>query len=150
MLIEERFRVMASIQSVWDFLMDPEKIGSCIPGCEKVTSLDERNYLASVKAAMGPISFKFNIHTEILELNPPYNLRSVSRGEDNGKKGRVRQETTVEFTKISENETEVYYKAEVTVVGRLATFGFAIMRAKIKELGQAFANSVKEKLEKTK
>ena len=148
MLIEERFRVGAPIQSVWDFLMDPEKLGSCIPGCEKVTSLDERNYLASVKAAVGPISLKFNIHTEILELNPPFNLRSVSKGEDNGKRGKVRQETIVEFIKISENETEVCYKSEVTVAGKLATFGFAIMRAKVKELSQKFANSVKEKLEK--
>lgn len=148
MLIEERFRVMAPIQSIWDFLMDPEKIGSCIPGCEKVTLLDERNYFASVKASLGPISLKFELHTEILELNPPFHLRSVGRGEDKGKRGSFRQETILDFRKISENETEISYKSEVTVVGKLATFGFAIMRAKVKELGQAFANSVKEKLEK--
>jgi carbon monoxide dehydrogenase subunit G len=146
-LIEERFRVMAPIQSVWDFLMDPQKIGSCIPGCEKITLLDESKYFASVKAALGPISFRFELHTEIVERNPPFHLRSVGRGEDKGKRGSFRQETILDFSKISENETEVSYKSEVTVVGKLATFGFAIMRAKVKELGQDFANSVKDKLE---
>lgn len=147
MLIEEKFVVKAPIQLIWDFMMDPEKIGSCIPGCEKIIRLDERNYHAIVNAKVGPISVRFEFNTEIVESNPPFNLRTISKGEDKGKRGNFRQESTLEFGKISENETEISYKSEVNVGGKLATFGAAIMRAKAKKLGQAFANSIKNRLE---
>lgn len=148
MLIEEKFVVLAPIQRVWDFMMEPEKITSCIPGCEKIIVRDEKNYFAAVKAEVGPISVRFEFNTEIVEIAPPFHVRTVSRGEDKGKKGNFRQETTLNLRKISENETEVSYKSEVNVGGKLATFGAAIIRVKAKKLGEQFANSIKDKLDK--
>lgn len=71
MLIEEKFVVLAPIQRVWDFMMEPEKITSCIPGCEKIIVRDEKNYFAAVKAEVGPISVRFEFNTEIVEIAPP-------------------------------------------------------------------------------
>jgi carbon monoxide dehydrogenase subunit G len=51
------------------------------------------------------------------------------------------------FKSLSENETEISYRSEVMVVGKLATFGERIMRAKSKDLGKEFANNVQKKLE---
>ncbi|NIM96673.1 MAG: carbon monoxide dehydrogenase, partial [candidate division Zixibacteria bacterium] len=48
MRVEERFRVKAPIERVWEFMLDPERIGPCIPGYEKIEVLGENVYGSSV------------------------------------------------------------------------------------------------------
>lgn len=147
MLVEEKFSVNVPVREVWDFLLEPKNIGSCIPGCEKIEAINEKDFLSTVKVKVGPISVKFNFKTTIEEIVPFTYIRTVGGGEDSDKKGHFRQKTAIHFNKISDNVTEILYRSEVVVVGRLATFGERIMRAKAKELGREFADSVKDKLE---
>ena len=44
MQIEETFSVKAPIQKLWDSLLDPEIVGPCIPGCEKVETINNKEY----------------------------------------------------------------------------------------------------------
>ena len=44
MLIEEKFNVNSPIQRLFDFLLDIETVGMCIPGCEKVVPVGEKEY----------------------------------------------------------------------------------------------------------
>jgi carbon monoxide dehydrogenase subunit G len=44
MLIEGKFTLKAPIKKVWDFLLEPETLASCIPGAEKVEAIDDKNY----------------------------------------------------------------------------------------------------------
>jgi carbon monoxide dehydrogenase subunit G len=147
MLIEEKFSVKAPIQKVWDFLLNPKTIGTCIPGCEEIEAIDENNFMTTVKVKVGPFSVRFKFKTAIKETNPPFFVRTVGEGNESDKKGHFKQETKINFKTLSENETEISYRSEVMVVGKLATFGERIMRAKAKELGKEFANSVKRNLE---
>jgi carbon monoxide dehydrogenase subunit G len=148
MLVEEKFMVKAPVQKVWDFLLNPKTVGACIPGCEQIEAIDENNFLATVRIKVGPFSMKFKFKTAIKETNPPFFVRTVGEGDESAKLGHFKQETRINFNSISENETEISYHSEVMVVGKLATFGERIMRAKAKEFGKEFADSVKKKLEK--
>ena len=51
------------------------------------------------------------------------------------------------FNALSEDETEITYQSEVSIVGKLATFGDRILKAKAKEVGKEFADAVKKRLE---
>lgn len=147
MIIENRFTVNAPIQKAWDFLMNPESLSSCVPGCEKVEVIDDKTYFGIIKVKVGPISARFKIKTIITEITPPTYLTSTSQGEDIGKAGFVSQKNFLQLDELSQNMTEIWYKSEVSIVGRLATFGDRIIRAKAKELGDKFVNSLKSKLE---
>jgi carbon monoxide dehydrogenase subunit G len=147
MLIEEKFLVQAPIQRVWDFLLDPNGIGSCIPGCEHIELVDKDNFITTVKVKVGPFSMRFNFKTAIKEANPPFFMRAAGEGNESGKMGHLKQETAISFRSLSENETEISYRSEVSIVGKLATFGDKIMRAKSKEMGKEFAQAVKKNLE---
>lgn len=149
MLIEEKFSIKAPIQKVWDFLLDPKSIGSCIPGCEEIEAVDGNNFMTTVKVKVGPFSMKFRFKTSIKESNPPFHVKTLGGGDEADRKGNFRQETNIDFKSLSDNETEISYKSEVMVGGRLATFGERIMRAKAKELGKEFAEAVKRKLEQS-
>jgi carbon monoxide dehydrogenase subunit G len=148
MRIEEKFRVKAPIQSVWDFMVNPEKVGPCLPGCEKVDVVGENVYESSVKVKVGFISLTMNSKTTITEADPPRHLKSVSEGQDALKAGTFHQESVIDLTEISENEVEIHYSANTRVVGKLATFGEKMMRATAKKLGEEFARNIKTQLEK--
>ena len=59
MLIEENFILRGHIQRIWDTLLNPSTLTSCIPGCEKVEIIDEKTYDCVVKQKVGPISVRF-------------------------------------------------------------------------------------------
>ena len=147
MLIEEKFSVKTSIQKLWDSMLDPEIVGPCIPGCEKVETINDKEYDSVIKAKVGFIAVRFKVRTVIEEMEPLRFLRTVGEGNELRKLGHFKQKTRIDFKQLSENETEVSYQSDVTIVGKLATFGDRILKAKAKEVGKQFADAVKQRLE---
>ena len=146
MLMEGKFTLKAPIQEVWDFLLKPETLASCIPGLEEMELIDERTYNSVVKQKVGPISVKLKFTTTLTEVDPPTHLKAVGRGADISKAGTFTQETTVDLKEVSRGEVEVSYRSNVSIVGRLATFGDRIMRAKAKDVGDEFTRALQDKL----
>ena len=146
MLMEGKFTLKAPIQEVWDFLLKPETLASCIPGLEEMELIDERTYNSVVKQKVGPISVKLKFTTTLTEVDPPTHLKAVGRGADISKAGTFTQETTVNLKEVSGGEVEVSYSSNVSIVGRLATFGDRIMRAKAKDIGDEFTRALQDKL----
>ena len=147
MIIEEKFSVKAPIQKLWDSLLDPEIIGACIPGCEAVEPINDREYDSVIKARVGFIAVRFKIKTVIEEIVPYRFIRTVGKGNEQKKLGHFSQKTEINFNALSENETELSYQSEVSIVGKLATFGDRILKAKAREVGKEFADAVKKRLE---
>jgi carbon monoxide dehydrogenase subunit G len=146
MLIEGSFTLQAPIQEVWDLLFDIETLASCIPGAEKIEPIDDKTYDAVVKQKVGPVSVRFKFTTTLTEIDPPRHVTAVGRGEDIGKAGTFTQKTTVNLTEASEDSVEVSYSSNVSLVGRLATFGERIMRAKAKQMGEEITKNLEEAL----
>jgi carbon monoxide dehydrogenase subunit G len=145
MLIEEKFSVKAPIQKLWDSFLDPEIIGPCIPGCEKVETINDKAYDSIIKAKVGFIAVRFKVRTVIEEIVPYSLIRTVGEGNELRRLGHFKQKTSINFNELSQNETEVSYQSEVSIVGKLATFGDRILRAKAKEIGKEFADAVKKR-----
>lgn len=146
MLMEGQFTLKAPIQEVWDFLLDPGTLASCIPGTEKMEAIDDKTYESVVKQKVGPISVKLKFTTTLTEIEPPRYIKAIGRGADVTKAGTFTQETTVNLAEISKDEVEISYSSNVSMVGRLATFGERIMRAKAKSVGEEFTRNLQEKL----
>jgi carbon monoxide dehydrogenase subunit G len=147
MLIEEKFTVKSPIEELWASLLNPEIAGTCIPGCEKVERINDREYDSIIKAKVGFIAVRFRVRTKIEETVPFRLIRTVGEGKELRNLGQFRQKTSVDFTKRSENETEISYRSEVSLVGKLATFGDRILKAKAKEIGKEFADTLRKRLE---
>jgi carbon monoxide dehydrogenase subunit G len=147
MLLEGKFTLQdAPIQEVWDFLLKPETLASCVPGAEKMEAIDDKTYESIVKQKVGPISVRFKFTTTLAETDPPRYLKALGRGADIGKAGTFTQETTVSLTELSKDSVEIAYHSNVSLVGRLATFGERIMRAKAKDLEKEFTQNLQDKL----
>lgn len=146
MLLEGKFTLDSTIQNAWNFLIKPDTLSSCIPGCEKMEMIDEKTFNSVVLAKVGFISVRFKFTTTLTEMQPPRYLRAVGKGEDLGMHGSFSQETVVNLKEVSDREVEVSYKSNVSVTGRLATFGDRVMRAKARELEAEFTRALKAKL----
>jgi len=146
MLIEGKFTMKAPIQEVWDFLLQPGTIVSCIPGAEKMVAIDDKTWEGVVKDRVGIISVKLNFTQTFADVVPPTHLKAVGRGSALGGLGTFTQESIVDLTEVSKDEVEVSYKSTVSLVGRLATFGERIMRAKVDSKGAEFTANLQKKL----
>ncbi len=147
MLVEERFTVKSPVDKLWDSLLDPAIIGSCIPGCEKVEPINDKAYDSIIKAKVGFITVRFKVRTVIEEMILHQLIRTVGEGSEMRNLGFFRQKTRINFNALSEDETELSYQSEISIVGKLATFGDRILRAKAREVGKEFADAVKKRLE---
>jgi carbon monoxide dehydrogenase subunit G len=146
MLIEGKFTLKAPLQKVWDFLLEPGTLLSCIPGAEKMEAVDDKTWEGIIKQRVGPISVKLQFTQTFAEVEPPNHLKALGRGSALGGLGTFTQESVVDLTEVAKDEVEVAYKANVSLVGRLSTFGERIMRAKVDSVSTEFTNNLQEKL----
>ena len=147
MLIAEIFKIPISINDLYEFFLDAHKVGLCIPGCESVEMVGKNEYDSIIKAKVGIISTKFKVRTRIENTVSNSLICTVGHGKELRNLGQFKQKTEIKLKRLSEKETEVSYQSEVSIVGRLATFGDRIMKSKAKSMGKEFAESVKMQLD---
>ena len=146
MIIEGKFTLRAPVQLLWDTLLDPETLRSCIPGAEKIDRLDEKTYDCVIKQKVGPISVRFKFINTLSKIEPPNHVEMEGEGEDIGKAGRFTQRTTIDLIEQQGDEVEISYQCNANIVGKLAMFGDRILKTKAKKLEAEFTAALKEKL----
>lgn len=146
MIIEGSFTVEAPIDKLFDFMLKPESIMTCIPGTESVKVIDENSYECIVKQKVGIITAKLKFVNRMTKIEKPTHLEIEGEGEDVTKLGHFRNKTTVDLKEVSPGNVEVKYASDVSIVGKLAMFGDRIMRAKAKDVEKEFTKNLKEKL----
>jgi carbon monoxide dehydrogenase subunit G len=147
MLIEGRFVVKAPRERVWTAIKDPAVVAPCIPGCQGVEVVNPTLYKAKIRVQLGPIKADFNVDVEIVSETAPDEARSRTRGEEGSRASSLSAENILRLTTLSEEETEVFYSSEATVVGRLGKFGLGVMKKKAESLGREFAAAFKQRIE---
>jgi carbon monoxide dehydrogenase subunit G len=146
MIIEGGFTLKAPIEKLFDFVLKPETIMSCLPGAESVKLLDEKTYECVVKQKVGPISVKLKFVNRLTKVERPTHVEVEGEGEDVTKLGHFKQKTQVDLREVSPSEVEVKYKSDVSIVGKLAMFGDRIMKAKARQVEEEFTNALQERL----
>ena len=143
---EEHFRVEAAPERVWDFLLDPVRLGGCVPGCAGIEVESERTYRMRLVVKVGFLSTTQDMRMTITELTPPRRLAAVGHGEDSKLGSQVDVRSTLDLEPAGTG-TEVRYRSEVKVLGRLGSVGDAVMRVKAGQLAGEFAARVRAAME---
>ena len=147
MRVEGRFVVAAPRERVWLAIKDPSIVAPCIPGCQSVEIVSPTLYKAKIRVQLGPIKADFNVDVEIVSETAPEEVRTRTRGEEGSRASLLSAENTLRLTVVNNNETEVFYASEATVVGRLGKFGLGVMKKKAESLGRDFATAFKQRVE---
>ncbi len=147
MKVDERFLIEAPIDAVWAFVRNPQTVAPCIPGCEAVDPISDKQYRSTIGVALGPIKARFNILVEITEELPPHRLVCITRGEEGGKASMITATTEIKFAAQEGGRTEISCASEVAIVGRLGKFGLGIMKKRATQLAGEFAATVQQRMQ---
>jgi len=147
-IFEEEFTVGAAPDAVWDFLLDPERVAPCLPGCESVEVEDATTYRVCLTVKVGFLSTTQRLRVEIVESDRPRHLVSLARGEDRKLASQVEVRNTLDLTPAPAAGTLVRYRSEVRVLGRLGSVGDAVMKVKARQLAGDFAANVRAAIER--
>ncbi len=69
MHFEGSVAIKAPREKVWAFVIDPDQVGQCGPGVEKIEVIDETHFKATAKVGIGFISARFVVNMELAETD---------------------------------------------------------------------------------
>jgi carbon monoxide dehydrogenase subunit G len=132
----------ASATTVWNLLIDPEVVASCLPGCDRLEPLGEDRYRAELTLAVAAVSGQYTGTVAILEKQPPHSYRLVVEGT--GKAGFVKGEARVELKEESET-TIVNVTGQGQVGGLIARVGQRLLGSVSKMMMDRFFACLQQK-----
>ncbi len=138
---EKVFVVARPIDTVWEFLSDMVKVGSCLPGCEKVNVLSDTESEWTVKVKVGPVSKTILAKAHTTESTPPSRAAFVADAPE------LHMEGTLDLRSVSSDQTEVVYKSTAKAKGPLEKLLEQVVASRLNGDAEAFANNVRVKLE---
>lgn len=147
MILEGKIDVRAAATTTWDFLLDIDQFTSCLPGVEEVTQIDDQTFRGTLAASVGPISGRFSFRAAVVESRPPREMLVRMEGTDSVTKSSVNSDLTMTLNERKENLTDISYRADVDVKGRLAILGDMVLRATANLLLEEFSRRLRERLE---
>ncbi|WP_296558016.1 SRPBCC family protein [Pigmentiphaga sp.] len=146
MEIEKILTVAAPVAKVWDMLLDPTVMGSCVPGMKSIEVVSDVEYNAVIHVKISFISAKFRLKTRIVEQRAPEYLRVEGSGEDASVASSLKQQSEIFLAELPGGQTELRTKVTVDVLGRLGTFGLGIMKTKADRMWEEFSQNLATRL----
>jgi carbon monoxide dehydrogenase subunit G len=146
MIFDGKIDLEVPVEKAWDFLIDINKFSTCLPGIDEVKQIDDKTFDGVISATVGPISGKFNFRSTILESRPQEQMVVHTEGTDSVTKSTVNADMTVDLRSISETKSQMDYKADVQVKGRLAILGDMVLRATATLILQEFTRRLRKAL----
>jgi uncharacterized protein len=123
-------------ERVWEFLMDPEVLKQCLPGCEKLDVIGPDEYAATMKIGIAMIKGTFTGRVKISNKNEPSSYTMLVEGS--GPQGQVSGEGSLELVE-NDGKTTVKYRGEANVRGTIARVGARMIQPAARTIvGQFF------------
>jgi len=146
MLLKGDVTIHASRKKVWDFLTDPDQIGPCAPGVEKIETIEpDKKFRGVMSVGLGSVKAKFNGDVEILELIEPDYAKFKAHGTATGSAADVMSE--MKLSDGPDGGTNVHWTADVKVSGQLASLASRLMVPVSQKLAGIFYDEVRKRIE---
>ncbi len=125
MQLSGEHRFTAPREQVYQFMLDPETLRSCLPGCEQLDETGEDEYSATMKIGIGMIKGTFTGKVKISDRNEPSSYRM--RVEGKGPQGQVSGDGMLELIE-DDGGTLVKWSGDANVRGTLARIGSRVIQ----------------------
>ncbi len=142
MEIEGTYTLQAPAEVVWDCLMDQQTIQHTIPGLERLTTVDGKDYTFAINIRHAPLRGKYTGRACVLEPGYPSAYRLKIEGE--GPSGTFQCDYTIKLGSHNEN-TVVSYQGTMQTSGN-TRISAPLIKATIKVLLQQFFTTLADRL----
>ena len=134
----------APVDRVWDVLMDPAALSSCIPGCTRFEPNGEDRYAVTLTVALAAITGTYNGTVNLTDRTPHTSYRLVMEGD--GRAGFVKG-TSVISLRPAGASTAVDVSGAVHTGGPIARVGQRLIGGVARMMMDRFFACLKAKLE---
>jgi carbon monoxide dehydrogenase subunit G len=146
MILKGDVTIRAPRKKVWDFMTDPNQIGQCAPGVEKIEVIEPlKRYRGIVSVGLGAVKARFSGEVEIVELEEPNYAKLKAHGSASGSVADAVSE--MRLSDGPDGSTMLNWMADLTVAGQLASLASRLMVPVSQKLAQVFYDQVKKKIE---
>jgi carbon monoxide dehydrogenase subunit G len=133
--------VNAPQAQVWQVLIDPVQLCKVIPGCEQARQLDATHYEAVLSVKVQFMTIRSRAKGTLLEAEAPHHMMGELVGEPTAMAGAFRARVTIDLAPVND-ATSIRYAMDLTLLGRMASMGEAIVRSTSKQLTRQFAENL--------
>lgn len=146
--INKTFEIDQPNDQVWDFISDPYKIVTCVPGAKLTDKIDQNNYQGTVNMKIGPVvtSFKGKIELTVLDKSN-YHMEINGKGVDTKGKGSANMVLSAKLDDNGDNTTTVNNTMNISITGKLAQFGSRMIVDVSDEVFKQFLNNFRSQME---
>jgi uncharacterized protein len=131
-------------ERVWRFMLDPDVLKSCLPGCDKLEEIGEDEYLATMTIGIAMIKGRYEGRVKISDKNEPTSYRMLVEGK--GPQGQVSGEGLIEISANGDG-TLVNWSGDATVRGVLARVGGRVIQPASKMIVGQFFKCLEQRAE---
>lgn len=141
MKLQGTVTVNAPRAKVWQVLIDPVQLCKVIPGCEQARQLDATHYEAVLSVKVQFMTIHSHAKGTLLQADPPRHMMGELVGEPTAMAGAFRARVTIDLEPVNE-ATSIHYAMDMTLLGRLASLGEAMVSSTSKRLSRQFAENI--------
>ena len=146
MRLQGEVTIRAPREKVWNFMTDPDQIGQCAPGVEKIEMIEPlKRYRGIVSVGFGAVKARFSGEVNIIELEEPNYAKLKAHGSASGSVADAVSE--MRLSDGPDSSTTLDWTADVTVSGQLASLASRLMVPVSQKLAQVFYEQVRKKIE---
>lgn len=146
MLLKGEVAIRAPRKKVWDFLTDPNQIGQCAPGVEKIEEIEPmKRYRGVISVGLGGVKARFNGEVNVVELDEPNRAKLKAHGTAAGSAADA--VTEMSLSDAPDGATLVNWTADVNVSGQLASLAARLMGPVSQKLAGQFYEEVRRRIE---
>ena len=147
MLIKNEFTVPRSVDDVWAYLLDVEKVAPCMPGAELTETVDDRNWKGKLNMKFGPVAMSFAGTVTLEERDDnAHRVKLHAKGMEQKGKGAANA-TVTSWMEPGDEGTHVFMEADITLTGAAAQLSRGLLPEVSKRLTAQFAECLRATLE---
>lgn len=141
MNFEGRLLLHAPRERVFAALNDVPFFASCIDGIGELSQLSGNQFAGLFETKLAYLRFKFDVTVEIVNTVPPARIEAKIEGTPIGIVGRLAATSITELLD-QDGATEVHYKIDAALTGKLGSLGRPVLNAKAKQMEKQFAENL--------
>jgi carbon monoxide dehydrogenase subunit G len=145
--LDKTYPVAASASAAWYLLQDIKSVAACMPGAEITEQSDETHFKGKVKVKVGPVTSAFNGDIEVQGIDADKKeLKLLGKGADTKGTSSASMLLIASIHDTADGQCELTGDAEVTVNGKLASFGGRMLDSISDQILQQFADNFANKV----
>ncbi len=127
-LARDSVRVSADPAAVWALIEDPSALARVLPGAESLEPDGPGRWRGVLASKIGFMTVRADAVAALHDAVPPTHLRLEIEGRPRGLAGSFRASIPFDMTALDTGGTDIAYVVDMTVTGRLASFGAPLLR----------------------